>query len=69
MDSEEIRETFDHFDKDGNGTIEKPEFVKLLEALGAEMEPDEIEIGFDIIDSDDNRRIDFEEFIGWWQER
>lgn len=69
MDIEEIRETFDYFDDDGNGTIEKAEFIKLLDALGADMEPDEIEIGFDVIDSDDNQHIDFEEFIGWWRDR
>jgi Ca2+-binding EF-hand superfamily protein len=69
MDAKEIRETFDYFDADGNGTIEKPEFMKLLEALGAEMEPDEAAIGFDMIDADNNQHIDFDEFIGWWQDR
>lgn len=69
MDMEELRDNFDHFDKDGNGTIEKSEFKRLLLALGAEMEPEEIDIGFDIIDADNNQRIDFDEFIGWWQDR
>jgi Ca2+-binding EF-hand superfamily protein len=69
MDRQELRETFDHFDADGNGTIEKDEFLKLLEALGAEMEPDEAAIGFDMIDRDDNQRIDFEEFASWWLDR
>ncbi len=69
MDIEEIRETFDYFDADGNGTIEKAEFAKLLDALGAEMEPEEVDIGFDMIDADDNQSIDFDEFIGWWQDR
>ena len=66
---QELRESFDHFDTDGNGRIDRAEFGQFLEAIGAEMSSEEADIGFDIIDSDNNRAIDFEEFCRWWSER
>lgn len=68
MDEErqELRENFDHFDKDGNGVIDFGEFQALLNALGAGMDEDEAAVGFDIIDVDNNRAIEFDEFAEWW---
>jgi calmodulin len=66
---DEIREIFDHFDKDGNGTIEAVEFAALLQALGADMEDAEVAIGLEALDTDGNGRIDFDEFVSWWADR
>ena len=69
MDAEaraELKETFDFFDADNNGVIDQAEFVKLLDALGAGMDEEEIAVGFDIIDDDDNGHIEFDEFLAWW---
>lgn len=66
---QELRESFDHFDRDNNGKIDRGEFGQLLEALGADMSDEEADIGFDVIDSDGNRAIDFDEFCRWWSER
>lgn len=63
---QELRENFDYFDADSNGVIDFDEFKKLLNALGAGMEEDEMEVGFDIIDADDNQSIEFDEFADWW---
>jgi calmodulin len=63
---EEIRETFNHFDKDGNGTIDAAEFKELLDALGAVCSDEELAAGIQILDSDKNGTIDFDEFKDWW---
>ena len=66
---EEIQEIFSHFDRDGNGTIDAEEFGALMEALGAEMSDEELEIGLTIIDANGNGQVEFDEFIDWWTTR
>lgn len=68
-DMEELQEIFSYFDDDGNGRIDRGEFKRLMEALGAEAPQDEMDAGFDLIDRDDNGAIDFNEFSGWWLKR
>ena len=41
----ELREAFEHFDKDSNGTIDASEFASLLENLGAGMSEAEVATG------------------------
>ncbi len=65
---DEVRDIFGHFDRDKNGTIDAGEFKALLEALGADMEPEAIEIGLSIVDSDGNGTVEFDEFLAWWTE-
>lgn len=66
MDTTELRESFDYFDRDHNGAIDFGEFCELLDTLSSDMEEETRRVGFDIIDSDHNGTIDFEEFAGWW---
>lgn len=66
---EEIRETFNHFDRNGNGTIEVGEFVRLLQALGADSSSEEVAAGLEALDSDGNGLIDYAEFVAWWADR
>ena len=66
IDEEELRETFDHFDRDRNNKIDRSEFAELLDALGAEMSADEVQVGFDIIDNNHNGWIEYQEFRAWW---
>ncbi len=66
---EEIRETFQHFDRDGNGTMDIAEFSDLMKALGATGGPDELAAGLEALDSNRNGRIDFDEFAAWWGSR
>ena len=66
---EEIQETFDYFDRNGNGTMEVAEFAKLLEALGAETSAEEVAAGIRALDSNRNGLIDYGEFVAWWSER
>ncbi len=65
----ELRETFAHFDTDGNGLIDRQEFFRLIDAIDPNIDGEERNLGFSVIDSDGNQRIDFEEFCAWWRER
>jgi calmodulin len=65
----ELRETFSHFDSDGNGLIDPQEFFRLMAAIDPAVREEEAELGFSIIDTDGNQLIDFEEFCSWWQDR
>ena len=66
---EEIRETFQHFDRDGNGTMDIAEFGDLMKALGTAGDADELKAGLEALDNNRNGRIDFEEFAAWWGSR
>jgi Ca2+-binding EF-hand superfamily protein len=66
IDEEELREMFDHFDRDNNNKIDRQEFGELLDALGAGMSDDEVGVGFDVIDSNHNSAIEYSEFREWW---
>jgi calmodulin len=65
---DELRETFDYNDRDGDGRIQLPEFSAMLDELEAEMSDGDIEIGFKDIDTNDDGLIDFGEFVDWWAE-
>lgn len=68
-DLDELREIFDHYDKDGNGRIDRSEFASLMMALGGAADPDEAAIGFQEIDGDRSGSVDFKEFASWWEDR
>lgn len=65
---DELRESFDYNDRDGDGRIELSEFAAMLDELEAGMSKQEVEIGFKDIDTNDDGLIDFEEFAAWWAE-
>jgi len=65
---DELRESFDYNDRDGDGRIELGEFASMLDELEAEMSEREVAIGFKDIDTNDDGLIDFTEFVAWWTE-
>ena len=65
---DELRESFDYNDRDGDGRIEMSEFTAMLDELESEMSAREMEIGFKDIDTNDDGLIDFDEFVAWWTE-
>jgi Ca2+-binding EF-hand superfamily protein len=69
MHHRELRETFHHYDSNHDGRISLVEFSRLLQALGAGMNDEEVRIGFEALDTDGNHGIDFDEFVRWWNDR
>ncbi|HUL80766.1 MAG TPA: EF-hand domain-containing protein [Gammaproteobacteria bacterium] len=65
-DLDELRETFDYNDRDGDGLIELDEFAAMLDELEANMSETETRVGFNVIDTNGDHRIDFAEFVAWW---
>ena len=65
---DELREAFEYNDRDGDGRIEREEFVTMLDEIEANMSPQEAKIGFQDIDTNDDGLIDFGEFVAWWTE-
>ena len=65
----ELKENFDHFDRDSNGRLDFAEFAALMDALEAGLDRRELEIGFNSIDRDGSGGIDFAEFEVWWSAR
>lgn len=63
----ELREDFDHFDRNHDGQLQYGEFVQFLEAIDAGMAPQECRIGFREIDTDHDGVIGFGEFMAWWR--
>ena len=66
---EELKESFDYNDANGDGRIEFDEFVKMLQSLDAYGTRDEARVGFDSVDGDGDGSIDFDEFVAWWRDR
>jgi calmodulin/calcium-binding protein CML/plastin-2 len=65
---DELRETFEYNDRDGDGMIQIDEFVTMLAELEAGVSAAEARLGFQDIDSNDDGLIDFKEFVSWWTE-
>ena len=58
----EFREIFNLVDKDGGGTISKEELGELMETLGIDATPEEIDLMIAEIDEDNSGHIDKQEF-------
>jgi|TARA_B110000305_G_C19140102_1_gene493068 calmodulin len=57
----EFREIFNLVDRDGGGTITKEELGELMDTLGIDATPEEIDLMINEIDQDSNGEIDFGE--------
>eukprot|EP00931_Biecheleriopsis_adriatica_P067043 TRINITY_DN41250_c0_g1_i1.p1 TRINITY_DN41250_c0_g1~~TRINITY_DN41250_c0_g1_i1.p1 ORF type:complete len:575 (-),score=110.90 TRINITY_DN41250_c0_g1_i1:23-1747(-) len=60
-----IRQVFEQWDADGNGTIERDELAKVMFAVAPSMTMADIDKLLTSIDTDGNGTIDFEEFTEW----
>lgn len=67
--TDDLKESFDYNDRDGNGRIDLGEFISMLDELEAGVSDDEARIGFETIDADGDGAIEFGEFLEWWNER
>ncbi|XP_034323714.2 uncharacterized protein [Magallana gigas] len=59
----DFKETFNLFDKDGDGTISTNELAMVMRSLGQNPSDAELEIMLKGVDEDGNGSIDFEEFV------
>ncbi|KAL8215354.1 hypothetical protein R6Q59_026546 [Mikania micrantha] len=60
---QEMKEAFDLFDADGNGTIDANELGNAMRALGFEMNKEQINEMIEEVDRDGSGAIDFDEFV------
>ncbi len=67
-DPDEVREIFEHYDRDGNGTIDRREWGRFLDALDANFSEEEAAAGLEAVDTNHNGKIEFREFMRWWTE-
>jgi len=71
-DLNDIRRIFSHFDQDGSGFIEPPEFIPLLAKLlrrpAEDLDRGEVWAVWDQVDADGSGSIDFDEFQKWYAE-
>ncbi|TDJ36008.1 MAG: EF-hand domain-containing protein [Gammaproteobacteria bacterium] len=65
MAENDIRAHFDYADSDGNGRIDKDEFMRLIVRLGLKRPDGVVDLAFASIDTDENGTIDFPEFRAW----
>ena len=59
---DQLREVFNTFDKDGNGSIDREEIKAVCESLGIEADKSAIDDLIKQADADGNGKIEFEEF-------
>ena len=69
MSSDPLRDRFDRYDRDGDGTINEAELLLLLEALGVGYTDAQVHATFTSLDEDGSGHIDFAEFSAWWTSR
>ena len=67
MSDEELLENFEHFDKNGDGKLNRAEFGELMAALGATEPGEDPSRGFSSIDTDGSGGIEFDEFARWFR--
>ena len=65
-DLQELKQSFDACDSNGDGWIVGDEFRRLLQDLDHDLTDDECLLAFEITDDDGDGSISFEEFMGWW---
>ncbi|MDY7232444.1 EF-hand domain-containing protein [Hyalangium rubrum] len=65
----ELLDIFQKYDRNRTGSIEAPEFARLLEALGQNVTDEELQIALDIIDTERTGKISWKQFKNWWTSR
>jgi hypothetical protein len=63
----ELREIFNHYDRDKSGQIEAREFARICESQGLELDDDELAAGIAVVDADGDGKVSWDEFVGWWR--
>jgi len=64
---QKLQKVFTDLDVNGDGRIDRSEFTKLLDTLGARLSTTEADAAFKDVDHDGNGTIDLEELTRWWK--
>eukprot|EP00928_Gymnodinium_smaydae_P078751 TRINITY_DN62839_c0_g1_i1.p1 TRINITY_DN62839_c0_g1~~TRINITY_DN62839_c0_g1_i1.p1 ORF type:complete len:1079 (+),score=270.93 TRINITY_DN62839_c0_g1_i1:84-3320(+) len=64
-EAEHMREAFQAWDEDGNGTIEKSELKRVLQALDPDLSLKQLDKLMQAIDKNGNGMVEIEEFCDW----
>lgn len=59
----ELKEAFDVFDADGDGSITKVEVARVMSAVGIDIDAKTLDLMVRVVDTDGNGEIDFDEFV------
>ena len=57
-----MKQTFDMFDVDGNGCIDRDELISAFKILGENLSNQDIDLLMELYDEDGNGTIEFDEF-------
>ena len=63
-----MRITFDKFDANCDGMLDKNEFAQFCYSMGHYMEGQAFEAAWMVLDSDGNGQVSYEEFCEWWRQ-
>jgi hypothetical protein len=66
LSTDVVKKTFDKYDVDGSGAIDKLELSKLSTELGRPLTSDELEEALKDLDINKDGVVDFSEFQRWW---
>jgi len=58
-----LKDSFEHFDLDGNGLIDRKEFLKGLKKLGISLRPEEVRILMRMFEAEDSVGVDYMAFV------
>jgi len=62
----QLRREFDACDANGDGYIDREEFLALLRKLDGDVSREERDLDLEIADTEGDGFIGFKEFIVWW---
>lgn len=68
-ETKNLREIFDSFDSDKNGTIQIKEIEKVAEQVGEPCSAQELSEIMELLDINKDGKVSFEEFEYWWSKR
>ena len=69
LSGDELRDNFNHFDRNSDGRIDRTEFIELMKALDAFESEQDADLGFKAIDVDGSGLVEFDEFARWFASR
>jgi Ca2+-binding EF-hand superfamily protein len=58
-----LRELFNHFDKNGDGTVSRDELISVMASLGKALSEEQVQAIITRVDVNSNGSIEFQEFL------